>query len=125
MELLGVPLVPHLEPVTTEPLIMSRLTDALDKRFNDLDEIKDVAKYGCDGGDSGFIYYKETRDFFFEHEDEIEEWMNELYFGDNYLKEITDDDNVTINQLINKIVWIVVETYCHEKSEENEMVLSS
>jgi len=123
MEGLGLPLVPQLEPVTTEPLIMSRLTDALDERFNDLDEIKDVSKYGCGGGVSGFIYYKETRAFFFEHEDEIEEWMNELYFGDNYLKEITDDDNVTINQLINKIVWIVVESYCHEKS--NEMVLSS
>ena len=123
MEGFGLPLVPQLEPVTTEPLIMSRLTDALDKRFNDLDEIKNVAEYGCSSGVSGFIYYKETRAFFFEYEDEIEEWMNELYFGDNYLKEITDDDNVTINQLINKIVWIVVEAYCHEKS--NEMVLSS
>ena len=99
---------------------MSRLTDALDERFDDLDEIKDVAKYGCQAGVSGFIYYNETRKFFFEHEDEIEEIMDEIYFGDNYLNQITDDDPCTVNRLINKIVWIVVENYCISKLEEAE-----
>ena len=99
---------------------MSRLTNALDERFTDLDEIKDVVNHGCAAGVSGFIYYNEVREFFFEHEDEIEEWMNDLYFGDNYLKEITDDESVTINQLINKIVWIVVENYCISKLDEAE-----
>jgi len=94
---------------------MSRLTDALNKRFDDLDEIKDVAKYGCQAGVSGFIYYNETRKFFFEHEDEIEEKMDELYFGDNYINEITDGDNTTVNCLINKIVWIIVEDYCQTR----------
>ena len=99
---------------------MSRLTDALDARFDDLDEIKDVAKYGCEAGVSGFIYYSETRAFFLEHEDEIEEIMDEIYFGDNYLKQITDDDAITINGLMNKIVWIIVENYCQSKLEEAE-----
>ena len=99
---------------------MSRLTDALDKRFTDLDEVKDVAKHGCEAGVSGFIYYKETRKFFEEHEDEIEEIMNEIYFGDNYFKEITGDDYMPIYQLINKIVWIVVETYCQDKLNQAE-----
>jgi len=99
-------------------LNMSRLTDALNERFDDLDEVKDVANHGCSGGVSGFIYYNETRKFFFEHEDEIEEIMDEIYFGDNYLKQITDDDPCTVNQLINKIVWIVVENYCISKVEE-------
>tara|TARA_R100000781_G_scaffold89237_2_gene54936 strand:+ start:698 stop:1012 length:315 start_codon:yes stop_codon:yes gene_type:complete len=99
---------------------MSRLTDALDKRFTDLDEVKDVANYGCAAGVSGFIYYNETRAFFLEHEDEIEEIMDEIYFGDNYIKEITDDDAITVNGLINKIVWIVVENYCISKLEEAE-----
>ena len=101
-------------------LNMSRLTNALDERFTDLDEIKDVAKHGCEAGVSGFIYYNETRKFFFEHEDEIEEIMDEIYFGDNYLKQITDDDSCTVNQLINKIVWIIVENYCQSKLEEAE-----
>ena len=99
---------------------MSRLTDALDERFTDLDEIKDVANYGCAAGVGGFIYYNEVRAFFFEHEDEIEEWMDELYCGDNYLKEITDDDAITVCSLINKIVWIVVETYCQDKLNQAE-----
>ena len=94
---------------------MSRLTDALDERFDDLDEIKDVAKYGCQAGVSGFIYYNETRKFFFEHEDEIEEQMDYIYFGDNYIKDITEDDNCTVNQLINKIVWVIVEDYCQKR----------
>mgnify|MGYP001460247030 CR=1 FL=1 len=94
---------------------MSRLTDALDERFDDLDEVKDVANYGCSGGVSGFIYYNEIRKFFFEHEDDIEDKMDELYFGDNYIKEITDDDSITVNSLINKIVWIIVEDYCQTR----------
>ena len=100
---------------------MSRLTDALDERFDDLDEVKDVANHGCAAGVSGFIYYNETRAFFNEHEDEIEEWMDELYFGDNYIKELTEDDNVTINQLINKVVWVVVENYCQDKLNQAEV----
>ena len=99
---------------------MSRLTDALDERFTDLDEIKDVANYGCAAGVSGFIYYNETREFFFEHEDEIEELMNDLYFGDNYLKEITGDESITITEILCKIVWVVVENYCQSKLEEAE-----
>ena len=99
---------------------MSRLTDALDERFTELDEIKTVANHGCEGGVSGFIYYNEIRKFFFEHEDEIEEIMDEIYFGDNYLRQITDDDPCTVNQLINKIVWIIVENYCQSKLEEAE-----
>ena len=99
---------------------MSRLTDALDERFDDLDEVKTVANHGCEGGVSGFIYNYETRAFFNEHEDEIEEWMDELYYGDNYIKEITDDDAITVHSLINKIVWIVVETYCQDKLNQAE-----
>ena len=101
-------------------LNMSRLTNALDERFTDLDEIKDVVNHGCAAGVGGFIYYSETRAFFFEHEDEIEEKMDELYFGDNYINEITDGDNTTVNCLINKIVWIIVENYCQSKLEEAE-----
>ena len=98
----------------------SRLTDALNERFDDLDEIKDVAKHGCDAGVSGFIYYNETRKFFFEHEDEIEEQMDWIYCGDNYINELTDRDNCTVNQLINKIVWVIVENYCKDRVNQAE-----
>jgi hypothetical protein len=33
--------------------------DALAERFDDMDECKDVAEYGCSAGVSGFIYSTE------------------------------------------------------------------
>ena len=89
---------------------MSRLFDALDKRFDDLDECRDVAEHGCDMGVSGFIYYHETRKFFFEHEDEIEAYLDGIY-GDSILEDLSKK-NKSINQLINAMVWIVVRDYC-------------
>ena len=89
---------------------MSRLFDALEKRFDNLDECRDVAQYGCDMGVSGFIYYHETRKFFFEHEDEIEAYLDGIY-GDSILEDLSKE-NKSINQLINAMVWIVVQDHC-------------
>ena len=91
-------------------LNMSRLFDALDERFTDIEEVKDVAKHGCDGGVSDFIYYYETRKFFFEHEDEIEDYLSNIY-GDSLLQDLAKK-NKSINQMINQMVWIVVQDYC-------------
>ena len=91
-------------------LNMSRLFDALDERFDDVEECKDVAHHGCGGGVGGFIYYSETRAFFFEHEDEIEDYLDNIY-GDELLPSLIKD-NPTINNLINAMVWCVVEDYC-------------
>ena len=99
---------------------MSRLTDALDERFDDLDEVKDVANYGCAAGVGGFIYYNETLDFFSKHQEDIEDTLQVL-IGDNYIEELSrhhkDATNViTMSQLINKMVWYIVEDYCQSKS---------
>jgi len=102
---------------------MSRLFDALEKRFDDLDECRDVAQYGCDMGVSGFIYYHETRKFFFEHEDEIEAYLDGIY-GDSILEDLSKKNN-SINQLINAMVWIVVQDHCScvaGKAEELQAV---
>jgi len=95
---------------------MSRLTDALDERFHDLDEVKDVANYGCEGGVSGFIYYNETLDFFSKHQEDIEDTLQVL-IGDNYIEVLSRGKGViTMSQLINKMVWVIVEDYCQTKS---------
>ena len=102
---------------------MSRLFDALDERFDDLDECRDVAQYGCDMGVTGFIYYWETRKFFFEHEDEIEAYLDGIY-GDSILEDLSKKNN-SINQLINAMVWIVVQDHCScvaGKAEELQAV---
>ena len=95
----------------------SRLTKALDERFEDHDEIIDVARYGCAAGVSGFIYYYETRKFFDEYEEEIEQELYEIY-GDDLMREIVNlpsiVDTITFK---NHCVWVIVETYCFNKSE--------
>jgi len=93
---------------------MTRLTDALAARFTDADEIQDVAKYGCSGGVSGFIYYKEIRDFFNEHEDDIENTIADLGLD---IKDLVDVNTDSVMELINKMVWIVVENYCQEQAD--------
>jgi len=60
----------------------SRLFDALDERFNDFDECKDVQIHGMTGGFSGFIYTSEINEFFDEHKNEIEDYLY-MILGDN------------------------------------------
>ena len=92
----------------------SRLFDALAERFNDAEEWKDIAEQGCANcAPGGFIYYYETRKFFFEHEDEIESYLETIY-GKHLLERVAKDNN-SINQMINKLVWILIEDYCTNK----------
>ena len=102
-------------------LNMSRLTNALDERFDDIDEVKDVANYGCINGVSGFIYYNETLDFFSKHQEDIEDTLQVL-IGDNYIEVLSRHHKdattnvTTMSQLINKMVRVIVEDYCQSKS---------
>jgi len=95
---------------------MSRLTDALDERFTDLDEVKDVANHGCSGGVGGFIYHNETLDFFNKHQEDIEDTL-QVVIGDNYIEELSKLKGViTMRELMNMMVWYIVEDYCQSKS---------
>ena len=99
----------------------SRLTVALDKRFDDIEEIKDVANYGVGGGVDGFIYYYETREFFNEYEEEIEQELSEM-LGDDWMEELVGRKDVHDTMTFkNLCVWLVVETYCQCKLEEHNV----
>ena len=87
-----------------------QLTDALSERFDDMDEIKDVANYGCGGGVPGLIYYKDTTEFFEQFEDEIEDVCYDI-LGDDYLS-LLSNEQTSVQGLIQMMVWFVVETYC-------------
>ena len=91
---------------------MSRLTDALDERFTDIDEVKDIVQYGMSQGISDFIYYGDVRRFFFEHEDDIESYIEDNY---GYEMFIQSKPPYSVNNLINNSVWLVVELYCSHK----------
>ena len=87
--------------------------DALAERFDDLDECKDVAEYGCAAGFSDFIYSTELAEFFDKYEDEIE---NELdAYGFTYTDLVDTDEFWTMQELKEKAVWCIVEMYCHQR----------
>ena len=90
---------------------------ALTARFDDIDEIKDVARYGCASGVSGFIYYHETLAFYDEHEDEILDYLSDC---DISIKDVCEDDD-DITQLKNRLVWCVVEMWCSAQEMAEEM----
>jgi len=102
---------------------MSRLFDALDERFDDVEECKDVAHHGCGGGVGGFIYTYETRKFFNEYEEEIEQELEDI-FGDRWMADMVASqsvhDTVTFK---NHCVWVIVELYCQEKRDAQEEAL--
>ena len=87
---------------------MRTMHQALTERFDDADEIKDVARYGCAGGVSGFIYSTELAEFFDAYEEQIEDIMD--------MAGITDQDLVpeaqTMQQYKEAAVWFAVEDYC-------------
>lgn len=113
-----------LKPDTYVSLVHSRITnmtalnDALDRRFDDMAEIMDVAKYGCVAGVSGFIYSTELCEFFNEHESDIE---NVLDLMDVKLHDlVSDPEYYSFQELKEKAVWLVVEEYCTSRVLEHE-----
>ena len=91
--------------------------DALTARFDDADEIKDVANYGCAGGVNGFIYYSETSKFFDEYEDEIYDYLNDAGFS---MKNFVHSGS-TISTLKNDLVWCAVECWCQAQDTANQL----
>ena len=97
------------------------LTDALTERFDDVSEINDVARYGCIGGVSGFIYHSECAQFFDAHEDSIEDVCYDM-LGDEWIVSLvkTFPHTMSILELKTAAVWFVVEAYCQAVMQEIE-----
>ena len=88
------------------------LQETLARRFEDMDEVRDISNHGINCGYSGFIYTYEINAFYNEFESEIEDYViDDLGFTFEQLSE-----GVTSCQDIkNKCVWIVAESFCHHK----------
>ena len=95
---------------------MDLLKEALDVRFDCIEECRDVMNHGCSGGVTGFIYYSETSEFFDEYEGEIEEILYDL----GYIHNFKQDEAVSIQQLKNDAVWTVLEYYCTCRCNDTE-----
>ena len=88
--------------------------DALAERFDDMDEIKDVAEYGCAHcGVADFIYSTELCEFFDKYEDEIENELESL--GLTYTDLVDTTEFWTMQDCKERAVWCIVEMYCHNR----------
>ena len=105
----------------TKSLMTNRLFDALEQRFDDFDEVKDIERHGMSGGVSGFIYTYETREFFLKYEDEIEELM--YTNGITYPNLLDCMSQNSISDYMNAAVWYAVESWAHDRVNtlENEL----
>ena len=96
------------------------LTDALKERFDDIDEISDVARYGCSGGVPGFIYHIGCAEFFDAHEDSIEDVCYDM-LGNDWMATLTKQaDIASILELKAAAVWFTVEAYCQAVMQDIE-----
>lgn len=107
-------------------------TDDKEKLKDELIQIlqifKDIYNFGMSGGISGFIYYKETVEFFDNNKDEIMRYhvncREELGFKnfDEMVSSFTNCGDYIYNELVNGIglehlkndlVWGYIEFYCY------------
>ena len=87
------------------------LKTALEARFTDDSEIRDVASYGCIQGISGFTYCKEINDFFNEHEADIERWLLDEH---DFTLEDFSKGAKSVHQFKTAMLWKAVDLYCQE-----------
>ena len=87
------------------------LQETLARRFEDMDEVRDISNHGIQGGYDGFLYNYELTAFFRLFESEIEDYLDDL--GYTFFDLVKDEDS--FQGIRNKCVWIVAESFCHHK----------
>jgi hypothetical protein len=85
-------------PLMQLPAVMSIMSSY------DMDTLRDIAEYGADSGCAhDHIYYTQTWDFFLKYEDDIEDYLFDMY-GDDWL-EVFARGTSSIREQVNLIVW--------------------
>lgn len=87
-----------------------------------IEELQDIAKYGCKGGVTGLVYYEETTDLYFRYSEELHQMLGD--YSDEYG---VMPDYVVRNlgdgvQFRNAVVWLCAEIYAQELQHETEEV---
>ena len=99
----------------------NRLFAALEERFDNIDEVRDIARHGMSGGFSGFIYSSELHEFYDKYEDDIEEYLYEMGIK---LHELVDTEEFySIQELKEKSIWCCIDLWAQDKvyTLENEL----
>ena len=106
------------------------------KNEYDIDTLREIRDHGCTSGvANNHIYYTQTVSFFDEHEDEMIDYINDIY-GEEITAEVWNNNPNNINGYKNDLVWTyielvadtLVEQYeditCEEMNETFDAVLS-
>ena len=101
--------------------------DILGHEF-DMDELNDIAKYGCEAGVSGFIYSSELHDIYQEHEDTIMAYLDEFAFDvgeDNGFRMVLNSmdrrgiEYDTLQTFKEQAIWMFVELFAVQLLQRN------
>jgi len=89
--------------ITTSPLMQLPAVKDIVSTY-DMGTLRDIANYGCASGSAyQHLYYNQTWDFFMSYEDDIEDYLSDMY-GDDWL-EVFARETTSIRQQVNLIVW--------------------
>lgn len=86
-------------------------------RIYSLEELRTIAEHGCiTGAAHSHIYYNQSQEFFWRHEDEIEEYLYNIY-GEKWLSNFTSNQD-SFRKAINSAVWAFIELVAQDHTAQ-------
>lgn len=74
----------------------------------DSEELNDIANHGCVSGcASSHIYYSETSSFYNKYEEDVNDYLRDIY-GEDFLFHLVTDCH-DMDDMKNKLVWTFIE----------------
>ena len=90
------------------------------KNEYDIDTLREIRDHGCASGvANNHIYYTQTVSFFDEHEDEMIDYINDIY-GEDITAEVWERNPNHINGYKNELVWTYIELVANTLVEQYE-----
>ena len=90
------------------------------KNEYDIDTLREIVEHGCSSGvANNHIYYTQTVSFFDEHEDEMIDYINDIY-GEEITAEVWNNNPNNINGYKNDLVWTYIELVADNLVEQYE-----
>ena len=80
----------------------------------DKEDLVNIAEYGCASGcASSHIYYTETSAFYDKYEEEVNDYLRDV-FGDDFMFEIVTDCH-DLTDVKNKLTWSFIESVAQDE----------
>ena len=90
------------------------------KNEYDIDTLREIRDHGCSSGvANNHIYYTQTVKFFDEHEDEMFDYINDIY-GEEITAEVWENNPNNIRGYKNELVWTYIELVANTLVEQYE-----